>query len=173
MHAATLTTNSTASATDAEQYLTFRLNELDYGISIIKVQEIRGWTKVTPLPNSPAYIRGVLNLRGIVVPVIDLRLRFGLPEAAYDAFTVIVVVNIGKRLAGLVVDAVSDVINLDSGQCCATPEFEGHVNRQFIEGLAQVESKLLIMLDVERLISTDTLTAAIEQPEKAAESRQQ
>ena len=171
MHAATLTTNSAAS--DAGQYLTFRLNGLDYGISIMEVQEIRGWSKVTPLPNSPTYIRGVLNLRGIVVPVIDLRLRFGLPEAAYDAFTVIVVVNIGKRLAGLVVDAVSDVINLDSAQCCAAPEFEGHVNRQFIEGLAQVDSKLLIMLDVERLISTDILTAAIEQPEKAAEGRQQ
>jgi len=160
MHAATLPNNSQSSGTDAEQYLTFRLDALDYGISIMKVQEIRGWTKVTPLPNSPAYIRGVLNLRGIVVPVIDLRLRFNLAEAAYDAFTVIIVVNIGKRLAGLVVDSVSDVINLSPAQRCVAPEFEGHANRQFIEGLAQVDNKLLIMLDVERMISTETLMAA-------------
>lgn len=168
MHAAALLNNPTSPGTDTEQFLTFRLNGLDYGISIMKVQEIRGWTQVTPLPNSPAYIRGVLNLRGIVVPVIDLRLRFGLPEATYDAFTVIVVVNIGKRLAGLVVDGVSDVIDLGPAQRCAAPEFDGHANRQFIEGLAQVDSKLLIVLDVERLISTDALTAAIEQPAAAA-----
>lgn len=163
MHAATMTNNTTPLATDAEQYLTFRLDGLDYGISIMKVQEIRGWTKVTPLPNSPTYIRGVLNLRGIVVPVIDLRLRFNLPEATYDAFTVIVVVNIGKRLAGLVVDSVSDVVKLNSTQRCVTPEFDGHTNRQFIEGLAQVDDKLLVMLDAERLISTEILTAAIDQ----------
>lgn len=148
---------------DTEQYLTFRLDGLDYGISIVKVQEIRGWTQVTPLPNSPAYIRGVLNLRGIVVPIIDLRLRFNLPESTYDAFTVIVVVNIGKRLAGLVVDAVSDVINVGDTQRCATPEFDGQTNRQFIQGLAQIDNKLLIMLEVEKLIGNEVLAAAGEQ----------
>jgi len=163
MHAATLPTNAAPATADAEQYLTFRLHGLDYGISIMKVQEIRGWTKVTPLPNSPGYIRGVLNLRGIVVPVIDMRLRFNLPEATYDAFTVIIVVSIGKRLAGLVVDSVSDVINLNPAQRCVAPEFDGHSNRQFIEGLAQVDSKLLVLLDAERLISAETLNAAAEQ----------
>lgn len=158
--------SSTSSAKllpDTEQYLTFRLDGLDYGIAIVKVQEIRGWTQVTPLPNSPAYIRGVLNLRGIVVPIIDLRLRFNLPESTYDAFTVIVVVNVGKRLAGLVVDAVSDVINVGDAQRCATPEFDGQTNRQFIHGLAQVDSKLLIMLDVDKLIGHDALNVSGEQ----------
>lgn len=164
MEAASIQTPTPTAVPEAEQFLTFRLDGLDYGISIIKVQEIRGWSTVTPLPNSPRYIRGVLNLRGIVVPIIDLRLRFSLAEAAYDGFTVIIVVNVGKRLAGLVVDAVSDVITLGSAQRCVAPEFEGHANRQYIQGLAQVDGKLLVMLDVERLVSSETLSAAVEQP---------
>lgn len=155
---------ATATAPESEQFLTFRLDGLDYGIAIMKVQEIRGWSTATPLPNSPRYIRGVLNLRGIVVPIIDLRLRFNLAEAAYDGFTVIIVVNVGKRLAGIVVDAVSDVISLDAAQRCVAPEFEGHANRQYLQGLAQVDGKLLVLLDVERLVSGETLSAAAEQP---------
>lgn len=163
METAAIHTAGTATP-DTEQFLTFRLDGLDYGIAIMKVQEIRGWSSVTPLPNSPRYIRGVLNLRGVVVPIIDLRLRFNLPEAAYDGFTVIIVVNVGKRLAGIVVDAVSDVIALGAADRCVTPEFEGHANRQYIQGLAQVDGKLLVMLDVERLVSSETLSAAVEQP---------
>lgn len=163
METAAIHTASTATP-DTEQFLTFRLDGLDYGIAIMKVQEIRGWSSVTPLPNSPRYIRGVLNLRGIVVPIIDLRLRFNLSEAAYDGFTVIIVVNVGKRLAGIVVDAVSDVIALGAADRCVAPEFEGHANRQYIQGLAQVDGKLLVMLDVERLVSSETLSAAVEQP---------
>ena len=151
---------SAAPAMEAEQFLTFRLDGLDYGIPIIKVQEIRGWSKVTSLPNSPPYIRGVLNLRGTIVPIIDLRLRFGLKESVYDAFTVIVVINVSDRLAGVVVDAVSDVVTLTSAQRSAAPEFEGQANRQFLQGLAQVEQKLLVLLDVEKLISPDALTQA-------------
>lgn len=145
---------------EAEQYLTFRLDGLDYGISIHQVQEIRGWTKVTPLPNSPRYIRGVLNLRGTIVPIIDLRLRFNLEEVPYDAITVIVVVNVGSRLAGIVVDSVSDVISLDPEQRRSAPEFEGHANRQFVQGLTQVEDKLLVLLDVDKLVNHDTLAQA-------------
>lgn len=145
---------------DAEQFLTFRLDGLDYGIPIKQVQEIRGWTRVTPLPNSPRYIKGVLNLRGTIVPIIDLRLRFNLNEATYDACTVIVVVNVGGRLAGLVVDAVSDVINLAPEQRRNPPEFEGHANRQFIQGLSQVDEKLLVMIDVEKLVTLETLVQA-------------
>ncbi|MBI3898642.1 MAG: chemotaxis protein CheW [Gammaproteobacteria bacterium] len=144
------------------QFLTFRLDGLDYGIPIIQVQEIRGWTKVTSLPNSPRYIRGVLNLRGTIVPIIDLRLRFNLNEAAYDSFTVIVVINVGQRLAGVVVDAVSDVISLSTEQRQTPPEFEGHANRQFVKGLAQIDEKLLVLLDVERLVNPDTLAEAVE-----------
>ena len=140
-----------------EQFLTFRLHGQDYGIAILKVQEIKGWDKMTPIPNSPLYVKGVLNLRGVIVPVFDLRLRFGLPEAARDAFTVIIVVNIGGRPAGIVVDAVSDVINVSVEQQCAAPEYEGQQNREFIKGLAQVDGKLLILLDIDRMVNPEAL----------------
>ena len=143
-----------------EQFLTFRLNGQDYGMSILKIQEITGWDKVTPIPNSPAYVKGVLNLRGVIVPVIDLRLRFGLPEAQRDIFTVIIVANVGGRLAGIVVDAVSDVINVGAGQLCDAPEYEGQQNREFIQGLAQVDGKLLVLLDVDRMVNPDSLDKA-------------
>lgn len=147
-----------------EQFLTFRLDGQEYGIAILKVQEIKGWDKMTPIPNSPPYVKGVLNLRGVIVPVFDLRLRFGLPETARDAFTVIIVVNIGGRLAGIVVDAVSDVINIGVEQQCAAPEYEGQQNREFIKGLAQVEDKLLILLDIDRMVNPE----ALEQSEAVA-----
>ena len=140
-----------------EQFLTFRLDGQEYGISILKVQEIKGWDKMTPIPNSPPYVKGVLNLRGVIVPVFDLRLRFGLPETVRDAFTVIIVVNIGGRMAGIVVDAVSDVINVSPEQQCAAPEYEGQQNREFIKGLAQVDDKLLILLDIDRMVNPETL----------------
>ena len=140
-----------------EQFLTFRLDGQEYGISILKVQEIKGWDKMTPIPNSPPYVKGVLNLRGVIVPVFDLRLRFGLPETVRDAFTVIIVVNIGGRMAGIVVDAVSDVINVSLEQQCAAPEYEGQQNREFIKGFAQVEDKLLILLDIDRMVNPETL----------------
>ena len=147
-----------------EQFLTFRLDGQEYGISILKVQEIKGWDKMTPIPNSPPYVKGVLNLRGVIVPVFDLRLRFGLPETVRDAFTVIIVVNIGGRMAGIVVDAVSDVINVSLEQQCAAPEYEGQRNREFIKGLAQVEDKLLILLDIDRMVNPE----ALEQSEAVA-----
>ena len=147
-----------------EQFLTFRLDGQEYGISILKVQEIKGWDKMTPIPNSPPYVKGVLNLRGVIVPVFDLRLRFGLPETVRDAFTVIIVVNIGGRMAGIVVDAVSDVINVSLEQQCAAPEYEGQQNREFIKGLAQVEDKLLILLDIDRMVNPE----ALEQSEAVA-----
>src|SRR3989344_4037030 len=143
--------------TSEEQFLTFRLHGQDYAITILKIQEIKGWDKITPIPNSPAYVKGVLNLRGVIVPVIDLRLLFGLPEAERDAFTVIIVINVGGRLAGLVVDAVSDVINVGAEQQCEAPEYEGRRNREFIKGLAHVDGKLLILLDIDRLVKPETL----------------
>jgi purine-binding chemotaxis protein CheW len=147
-----------------EQFLTFRLDGQEYGIAILKVQEIKGWDKMTPIPNSPPYVKGVLNLRGVIVPVFDLRLRFGLPETVRDAFTVIIVVNIGGRMAGIVVDAVSDVINVSLEQQCAAPEYEGQQNREFIKGFAQVEDKLLILLDIDRMVNPE----ALEQSEAVA-----
>lgn len=138
-----------------EQFLTFTLAGEEYGIVALKVQEIKGWEKVTPIPNSPAYVRGVLNLRGLIVPIIDLRLRFNLPDMDYTPVTAIVVVKVRGRLAGLVVDSVSDVIAVSVKQRCAAPEFEGQANRHFIQGLAQVDNKLLILLDIDKLIGNE------------------
>lgn len=147
------------SSGDEAQFLTFKLNNLDYGISIKKVQEIRRWAKVTPLPNTPDYIRGVLNLRGAIVPIIDLRLRFGMEETEYDAFTVIVVVNIAGRMAGIVVDAVSDVLAVNPDEQREAPDIEGQINRQYIAGLAQTNQNLLILLDVDKLVNPEALDA--------------
>lgn len=147
-----------------EQFLTFTLAGEEYGIVALKVQEIKGWEKVTPIPNSPAYVRGVLNLRGLIVPIIDLRLRFNLPEIDYTPVTAIVVVNVGGRLAGLVVDSVSDVIDVSSKQRCAAPEFEGQSNRRFIQGLAQVDNKLLILIDIDKMIGNEFPTTTGESP---------
>jgi len=138
-------------------YLAFTLGGQDYAVPIQQVQEIRESNKVTPLPNSPRHIKGVLNLRGTIVPIVDMRLRFQLDEKAQDAFTVVVVVNVGGRLAGLVVDTVSDVLRVGSAERCAMSEFEGQGNRPFIEGLAQINGRLLILLDVERLLNPEEL----------------
>lgn len=150
--------------------LTFRLSDQDYGIAISKVQEIREWTKVTPLPSSPAYIRGMLNLRGSIVPVIDLRLRFGLDALESDSAAVIIVVNVGSRLAGILVDTVSDVVSVDHSQRRALPEFEGHANRRFIEGLAQIDDRLMVLLNVDRLVASEDL-APVPQTAGATEHR--
>lgn len=150
-----------ATAAD-DQFLTFRLSGQDYGIPILKVQEIKGWNRITPLPNSPSYIKGVLNLRGKVVPVIDLRLRFNLAEVEHDAATVVIVVNVNDRLAGLMVDSVSDVVNVNAQQRCISPEFEGQANRQFIASLAEIDNNLLIILDVDKLIYMEMLANAAE-----------
>lgn len=148
-------------ATNTEAlFLAFRLADQDYGIAIAKVQEIREWSKVTPLPNSPSYIKGMLNLRGAIVPIIDLRLRFGLPAMDYDALTVIIVVNVGGRMAGIVADTVSDVVSAGPDRRRAMPEFEGQANRQFIEGLAQMDEHLMILLNVDRLVLPEDLLAA-------------
>ncbi len=140
-----------------EQYLTFRLNNQDYGIPILEVQEIKGMTEITPIPNSPVFIKGVINLRGTVVPIIDLRLRFNIEEAEYNDLTVIVVVNIKDKLAGLVVDSVSDVMNASSEQRSEAPEFEGQVNRKFIDGLVQYEDRLVILLDIDKLADAEEM----------------
>jgi len=147
-----------ASADTESLYLTFALAGQDYAVAITQVREIREWSHATPLPNSPRHIRGVLNLRGTIVPVIDMRLRFQLEERPYDAFTVVVVVNVGGRLAGLVVDTVNDVLRLGAESRCTLSEFEGQANRPFIEGLAQVDGRLLILLDVEKLLNPGDLT---------------
>jgi purine-binding chemotaxis protein CheW len=149
------------STNEAQLFLAFSLAGQDYAVPITQVQEIREWSKVTPLPNSPAHVKGVLNMRGTIVPIVDMRLRFQLVEKKQDALTVIVVVNVGGRLAGLVVDSVSDVITIGSSELCSMSEIEGQANRPFIAGLAQVNGQLLILLDVEKLLNPEDLTTGV------------
>lgn len=159
MQAAAIETNT--SATDTKSlYLSFALAGQDYAVPITQVQEIREWSKTTPLPNSPLHVRGVLNLRGTIVPIVDMRLRFQLEEKPYDAFTVIVVVNVGGRLAGLVVDAVNDVLRIGTEERCVMTEFDGQAGRPFIEGLAQLDGRLLVLLDIEKLLKPEDLATS-------------
>lgn len=134
------------------QFLTFRLEPEEYGVQILQVQEIKEWERATRVPNSPDYVEGVLNLRGLIVPVVDLRLRLGLPGRERDDRTVIIVVQIEGRLAGFTVDSVTDVIDIAPDECCPVPEYDGQTDRDFISGLARREGRLLILLEVAHLL---------------------
>ncbi len=142
----------TGFAADGRQYLTFRLANEEYGLEILRVQEIKGYSKVTPLPNTPPEVKGVMNLRGAVVPVIDLRCRFGLPQAEYTRFTVIIVVTVGHRVLGLVVDAVSDVLNVGGKDAVPPPELGAGVDTSYLTGIARSGDRLVSLLNIDRLV---------------------
>lgn len=148
----------------AGEYLTFTLGDEHYGVDILKVQEIRGYDAVTRLPDAPEYIKGVINLRGTIVPVIDLRLKLRLAQARYDSFTVMIVLNVEDRVVGIVVDGVSDVVPLAEAQIRATPELGASVDTRFIAGIGTIEERMLILLDIETLLDSADLvdTAALE-----------
>ena len=139
------------------EYLSFTLGNEHYGVDILKVQEIRGYDAVTRVPDAPDYIKGVINLRGTIVPVIDLRLKLRLDEARYDAFTVMIVLNVEDRVVGIVVDSVSDVIPLNADQIRPTPEFGAAVDTRFISGIGTQDDRMLILLDIETLLDTADL----------------
>jgi purine-binding chemotaxis protein CheW len=138
------------------QYLTFMMDDEEYGIEILSVQEIRGWEPMTVIPNSPDYVKGVINLRGTVVPVIDLRLRFQLPEVDYSDVTVVVIVKVAigdkEKIMGIVVDAVSDVYNLNKEIATKAPDVGESMNKPFIDGLINVEDKMVVLLDLEKIL---------------------
>jgi len=134
------------------QFLTFTLGSEEYGIEILKVQEIRGYAAVTPMPNTPPFVKGVINLRGTIIPVIDLRLRFGLANAEYNRFNVIVVVTVGTRVMGLVVDAVSDVISIPTDDIQVPPDFGDHAGARAVNGLANAGEKVLLLLNIDRVL---------------------
>ncbi len=144
-----------------EQYLSFLLGGQEYGADIRRVQEIKGWDSVTRVPYSPKYVLGVINLRGAIVPVIDLRIRFNLERVPYDSTTVIVVVHVpserGERTVGIVVDAVADVYNVATENIRVPPDVLGAVERAFVKGLADQDGKLLILLDIELLATSSVL----------------
>lgn len=138
--------------TEGNQYLTFQLQEEQYGVDILCVQEIKGYTRVTQLPIMPAFINGAMNLRGTVVPIIDLRGRLAMPAAKYDQFTVVIVVNVGTKVVGLVVDAVSDVLNIEAPDIEAAPDFGDGIDTSFIKGMAKHGQNLITLLEIEKLL---------------------
>jgi purine-binding chemotaxis protein CheW len=149
------------------QILTFRLGSETYGLDILRVKEIRGWCPVTAIPQSPPHVLGMLNLRGAIVPIIDLRLRFAMASAAFTATTVVIVLALntdeGARECGVVVDSVSDVVDLPAAAIKPPPELSGHAHSSSIQGLANVDNGMLILLDVEALVSQDLRSGSASQ----------
>ena len=149
-----------ASVEKAQQYLTFLLENQEYGIEIFKIQEIRGYAPVTPIPNVPPHVRGVMNLRGTVLPVIDLRMKFHLPAVEYNKFTVIVIATVGQKAVGLLVDAVSDVLTVAAESLREAPDFGTAVDTRFINGVFESREHLAVALNLEELLSEHELAAA-------------
>ena len=145
---------SNAAAEAGREFLTFRLGAEEYAIEILKVQEIRGWETPTAIANTPDFIKGVINLRGTIVPIVDLRLKFNMTEARYDEFTVVIILSFARRVVGVVVDAVSDVTTLSAQQIRPAPEFGGALDTRFITGLGTVAERMLILVDIEKLLTS-------------------
>jgi purine-binding chemotaxis protein CheW len=142
------------------EYLTFRLGAEEYGIDILKVQEIRGYEQPTRIANAPSFIKGVVNLRGVIVPIVDMRLRFGLGSAEYNSFTVVIILNVRNRVIGIVVDSVSDVLELPPDSVRDAPEMSSMVDSGYILGLGTVGERMLILVDIEQLIMSPEMAIA-------------
>ncbi|MBB1486837.1 chemotaxis protein CheW [Oceanospirillum sediminis] len=140
-----------------QEYLTFSLGEEHYAVDILKVQEIRGYGAVTKIANAPAFIKGVINLRGVIVPIIDLRIKFNVGEAHYDEFTIVIVLHLSNRVVGIVVDGVSDVVSLGGDQIKNPPDFSANFDSEYILGLATVDEQMLIIVDIEKLMSSEEM----------------
>ena len=140
-------------ATGAREYLTFRLDKEEYGIDILKVQEIRGYEAPTRVANAPNFIKGVVNLRGTIVPIVDMRLKFNCAQADYDSFTVVIILNLRSRIVGIVVDSVSDVMELPPESLKAAPDVDSVIDSGSVVGLGSLGDRMLILLDIERLMS--------------------
>ena len=139
------------------EFLTFTLGDEHYGLDIMKVKEIRGYEPVTKIANAPPFIKGVLNLRGDIVPIVDLRLKFAVGSAVYNEFTIVIMLYIGERIVGIVVDAVSDVVNIDAEDIKPPPEFGVAFDSQYLHGLAPINENMIILLNIEKLISSQEL----------------
>ncbi len=140
-------------AQGGNEFLTFTLGSEEYGIDILKVQEIRGYEAVTRIANTPAFIKGVVNLRGTIVPIVDLRIKFKLGDVEYNQFTVVIILNVSGRVVGIVVDSVSDVIALTDEQIRPAPEFAGEIESDYITGLGTAAERMLILVDIEKLMT--------------------
>jgi len=151
------TENNTSSAAAGGEFLTFTLGAEEYGIDILKVQEIRGYDAVTVIANTPKFIKGVINLRGIIVPIVDMRIKFNLENVTYDQLTVVIILNLASRVVGMVVDGVSDVIALTPEQIKIAPQFGATLDTQYLMGLGTVDERMLILVDIEKLMSSSDM----------------
>ena len=145
-----------------QEYLAFTLGGEEYGIDILKVQEIRGYDTVTHIANAPTFIKGVINLRGNIVPIVDMRIKFNLERVNYDVFTVVIIINVADRVVGMVVDGVSDVLTLAAEQIRPAPEFGGAFDTDYLVGLGAVDRRMLILIDIEKLMRSADM-ALVEQ----------
>ncbi len=141
----------------AREFLAFTLGGEEYGIDILKVQEIRGYEAVTRIANTPDFIKGVINLRGVIVPIVDMRIKFQLSTVEYDHQTVVIILNVAQRVVGMVVDGVSDVLTLTAAQIKPAPEFGSVLNTEYLTGLGTIDERLLILMDIEQLMTSDEM----------------
>ncbi len=149
-----MATETTSNAAAGGEFLTFTLGAEEYGMDILKVQEIRGYDAVTAIANTPAFIKGVINLRGIIVPIVDLRIKFNLGSATYNELTVVIILNLANRVMGIVVDGVSDVLTLAHEQIKAAPALSTSLDTRYIMGLGTIDQRMLILVDIEKLMSS-------------------
>ncbi|KNC89479.1 chemotaxis protein CheW [Trabulsiella odontotermitis] len=140
-----------------QEFLVFTLGDEEYGIDILKVQEIRGYDQVTRIANTPSFIKGVTNLRGVIVPIVDLRVKFSQQEVEYDENTVVIVLNLNQRVVGIVVDGVSDVLSLASEQIRPAPEFAVTLSTEYLTGLGALGDRMLILVNIEKLLNSDEM----------------
>mgnify|MGYP006266286797 CR=1 FL=1 len=157
MTSLTTQADNVAYEADSKEFLVFSLGSEEYAIDILKVQEIRGYENVTRIANTPSFIKGVTNLRGIIVPIVDLRIKFNLEQVEYDGQTVVIVVNIGERVVGIVVDSVSDVMTLTPDQIKPAPEFGVTLSSEFLSGLGSLEDRMLVLVDIDKLLTSDEM----------------
>ncbi|WP_280562138.1 MULTISPECIES: chemotaxis protein CheW [unclassified Chromohalobacter] len=148
--------------TQSQEYLVFSLGSEEYAVDILKVQEIRGYENVTRIANAPEFIKGVTNLRGVIVPIVDLRIKFNLDKIEYEGQTVVIVVNVADRVVGIVVDGVSDVMTLSSDQIKPAPEFGETLSADYLSGLGSLEDRMLVIVDIEKLLTSEEM-ALVEQ----------
>ncbi len=159
MQALSTTAAATESGTPAavHEFLAFTLGQEEYGIDIQKVQELRGYDAVTRIANAPDYLKGVVNLRGIIVPIVDMRIKFNLGTPSYDQFTVVIILNVADRVMGIVVDSVSDVITLTPDQLKPAPEMGSVLDTDYLIGLGTLDQRMLILVDIDKLMSSEEM----------------
>lgn len=151
------TTDNAAAEARPREFLVFSLGSEEYAIDILKAQEIRGYENVTRIASAPPFIKGVTNLRGVIVPIIDLRIKFNLDRVEYDSQTVVIVVNVSGRVVGVVVDGVSDVLSLTPEQIKPAPEFGLSLSSDYLSGLASLEDRMLVLVDIDRMLTSEEM----------------